>query len=304
MPKITMQSVPPAAPAPRKVSASGPGRVAGTKPNNVSLSSRIVGLDEGLGEGLTVLLYGRSGTGKTTFWATFPAPILVLICSGGVKPGELRSIDTPENRKRIKKLVLQSSADVTEVVETVAPDFATVVLDHTTGFADLVLSEIIGRRLPAQNSWGLVSQQQYGQLGLQCKETFRSLLSLSSNVVFVAQERSFGGKEEGMDPELVRPTIGAALTPTLTGWLNPACDYVVQTFIRPRSETKVMKMNAPGGKTKDVSTKVRLEGVEYCLRTGPHDVYHTKFRTPRGRELPDAIVDPSYDKLVEVIRGE
>src|SRR5262245_12287987 len=61
---------------------------------------------------LSVLVYGQSGTGKTTFAATFPGRTLWLLCSGGHKPGELRSIDTPENRRRIRAQIIRETGQL------------------------------------------------------------------------------------------------------------------------------------------------------------------------------------------------
>lgn len=249
--------------------------------------------------GIKILLYGKSGSGKTTLWATFPGPTLCLICSGGKRPGELRSIDTPENRKKITPKIINDSSDIVDLLKTV-DQYETVVLDHVTGFQDLVLKEILGiEEIPVQKGWGLASQQQYGQCTQQCKEILRTLLSLPQNVVIIAQEREFNTDNENTS-ELLSPVVGAALTPSLVGWLNPACDYICQTFLRPQMITKTVKM---GGKEQTVTS--RGKGVEYCLRTAPHDVFTTKFRLPRGanRELPEVIVDPSYDKLEKLIKG-
>jgi ABC-type lipoprotein export system ATPase subunit len=51
---------------------------------------------------IQLLLYGRSGTGKTTLWSTFPKPILGVICSGGQRSGELRSVSL-EDRRHIQR---------------------------------------------------------------------------------------------------------------------------------------------------------------------------------------------------------
>lgn len=249
-------------------------------------------------QSLHCLVYGESGTGKTTFASTFPGPILWLVCSGGNKPGELRSIDTPENRGKITPVVINSTQQMAAEVKRGA-GFATTVLDHASGLADLTLKEILGLdELPAQKRWGLAQQQQYGEQALRLKETFRALLNLPGNVVILAQQRTFGGKDDGLDPDLLKPTVGAALTPSVTGWLNPACDYVLQTYKRPKYATR---KNVVAGKT--IETQERVRGVEYCLRCEPHDVFMTKFRLPRGRELPESIVDPDYVKLIAVIEG-
>lgn len=242
-------------------------------------------------------MYGQSGTGKTTFAATFPDPILWLVCSGGNRPGELKSIDTPANRARITPKIIHDTAAVREYLRE-AGDYATVVLDHATGLADLILKELLHvEELPAQKGWGLASQQQWGQVALQCKEYFRAMLNLPNHVVILAQERTFGGKDDGLDPELVRPVVGAALTPSVTGWLNPACDYVVQTYKRPRTEVITTVV---AGKT--LRTTQRVKGLDFCLRVEPHDVYTTKFRLPGGVQI-DAIPNPSYDKVLALVEG-
>lgn len=239
-------------------------------------------------------LYGRSGSGKTTLWATFPKPILALICSGGATPGELKSIDSPANRKNIKAEIVEDSADVASLLET-AKDYRTVVLDHASGLQDMYLKEILGlSELPAQKGWGLASREQYGQCSLQTKETLRTLLSLDNHLVIVAQEREFN--TDG-DEELLMPYVGSALMPSVINWLGPAVDYMAQTFIR--AKTKVVEIKV--GKSVQHKQQ-RTGGVEYCLRVGPHDVFMTKFRTP-GRSLPDVIVNPTYEKIVKLIEG-
>jgi hypothetical protein len=286
MPKVSKQTVP---------KTTSPTRTSRLE----SVLERIAPIGFGDDDGLKVLLYGRSGTGKTTLWATFPKPILALVCSGGSKPGELRSIDTPEYRKTIRQVVLEGSREIISVTDALADDSlrcGTLVLDHASGLQDQVLKEILGlEELPAQKGWGMASQQQYGQCSLQCKELLRALLGLSCNVVIVAQEREFNTEA---DSELIMPFVGAGMTPSVTGWLNTAVDYIAQTFLRQREVTKEAKI---GGKV--VPTKVKTKEVEYVLRVGPDPVYTTKFRLPRGTPLPDVVVDPTYDKLIALIRG-
>jgi hypothetical protein len=259
----------------------------------------------GAADAVRMLIYGQSGTGKTTLAAKLPDPLLWLVCSGGSRPGELKSIDTPENRRRITPVIIDSMDRFVEAMRG-ADDYATVVLDHASGFSDLLIKEMLGldeipvskaKKAGKGESWSLVSQQQYGQLGVMLKETFRAMLNHRANVVILAQERTFGGKEDGLDPEVVRPFVGPALTPSVTGWLAPACDFVVQTFKRPRMEDVVTVVAG-----KELRTRQRGVGVEYCLRVGPHETFMTKFRTPGGVK-EDVIVDPTYEKLLEVMRG-
>lgn len=260
--------------------------------------ARVTGL-EVESTGIKLNLYGRSGTGKTTFWATFPGPILAIISSGSHRPGELRSIDTPEYRKKIKQVVLRESSEIQEIADYCSEnvgEFATIVLDHASGLQDLILKEVMNLdEIPTQLSWGIASQQDWGQVAMQVKERLRSLLGLPQHVVIIAQEREFNTDAES---SLLMPYVGSALTPSVVGWLNPACDYICQTFVRQRTVEKEVKV----GNTK-VKKRVPSGGVDYCLRTAPHDVFTTKFRLPKGTPVPEIIVDPTYEKLNKVITG-
>lgn len=262
-----------------------------------SVLDRISDIDFSDDEGISILLYGQSGSGKTTLWATFPGPILALIVSGGNKPGELRSINTAEYRKKVKKVELETSDELLEIIDFQAETglYKTLVLDHVSGLQDLCTHEVTGKPVAAQKSWGDMTQQQYGKVGLKTKECLRAMLGLACNRVVIGQERAFEGKE---DNEIVTPTIGVALMPSAASWLYPAVDYVCQTYKRQKTETTTSKLNG-----KEFTTTNKVKGVEYCLRTGPNEVYTTKFRIPKGQVLPESITDPSYTKIIKVING-
>lgn len=283
---------------PPSVAKQSPNAVRRTPTRAMSVVDRIQPIGFEADDGIKILIYGQSGSGKTTLWSTFPGPILSCICSGSKKPGELRSVDTPEMRKKIDSVTLQTVAEIAEVLHHVreSDKYRTVVLDHATGLQDLALKEVLGLdELPAQKSWGMATQQQYGQSSQQTKEVLRAFLNLDCNVVIVAQERTFGDENTS---ELIAPTVGASLSPAVVAWLNPICDYIVQTH--KRGKTEVVK-NTVANKT--VETLRRVKGVEFCLRTGIDDLYQTKFRVPRGTVLPDVIVDPDYDKINRLIKG-
>lgn len=254
--------------------------------------------------GVKVLGYGESGTGKTTFGGTFPGPILWMICSGGVGTGELRSLNTPELRKKIKQVRIEKSIDVMTLALHYRdlPDFNTIILDHATGLQHLVLAETLGLsqdQLPTQLSWGTATQEQWSIVAMQMKETLRSLLNMVRQHVFIiAQQREFEATKDG--DSIAMPNIGAAVSPSVLGWLNPACDYIVQTFKRANMDEVEIDLGAAGGKIKQM---VPGKGVQYVLRTAPHATFTTKFRVPKGQYLPDDVTDPDFNKLMKVING-
>lgn len=247
---------------------------------------------------LRMLLYGESATGKTTIWSSFPGPILALVCSGGNKPGELRTIDTPEFRKKIDARIVESTEQArADLAEAAGGRFATVVLDHATGFQDIVLKELMGWDATTTQRPILGGNKQiWSEVAVRSKDFLRDLLSLPCHVVVVAQQRTFGGEEES---DLIKPSVSAALTPAVEGWLRPACDYMFQTYLRPKMVERVKRME----NGKEIRTMERARGVEYCLRTEPHDVYRTKLRRSLRSEIPECIVDANFDKIMAVIRG-
>ena len=292
MPEITRQRPPLRnGPATRTTPASTP----------TSRSKGVARSAWDLADHVKMLLYGRSATGKTTLWATFPGPITAFVCSGGKNPGEMRSINTPEYRKKITPLIVDSSAQLRELLAGVrAEPPGTLVLDHASGLQDLTLREVLGvDELPAQKSWGLATQQQYGQSTAMCKDVLREMLNLPCNVVIVAQERTFGEDESADGLSIQRPTVGPAVTPSLAGWLNPAVDYILQSYIRPVVVEKTVTVAG-----KPSVQRTRGKGVEYCARTEPHDLYITKFRVPKGTAVPECIVDADYHKIKALLDGD
>jgi hypothetical protein len=248
----------------------------------------------GLSSRLACLVFGHSGTGKTTFWSTFPGPILAFVCSGSDNPDELMSIDTPELRGKIRAEIVKETQSVPDTLRAIGGKFKTVVLDHITSYQDLALREVLGvKELPAQKHWKMAEQKQWGVCTAMCKDTVRDLLAMTCNVVVVAQERVFG-KEEGIPVDVAQPWIGPAATPSLADYLRPTFPYVLNTFIREESKEEVIEQDGVS-----VTTTVPTGEIEFAMRIGPHQCYGTKFRSPR-RDLPKTIVNPTYDTIMRL----
>lgn len=262
-----------------------------TKTKKKGVLDRIAPIE--LREGLKVNLYGLSRTGKTTLACTFPKKLLLIGAEDGTK--------SVHNVKGVDFVRLESSQELRDVVEFLKEGkYKTGVLDTASSLQDLVLREILDlEELPAQLSWGLASRDQWGQCALKTKEMLRALLDLvdshEMNIVICAQERSFNTDEGG---DVIMPYVASAVSPSTVGWLNAACDYILETFIRQKTKEKKTTI-----KKKVMTRRVVVKGVEYCARTAPDAVYTTKFRAPKGLPLPDVIVDPSYAKIMKIIEG-
>lgn len=304
MPEIRRQK------PPAKVTSSGakttPTRTQ-TSRSNGSLLDRIAPVSQVDSGGLHVSLYGKSKTGKTRFISTFPKKVLIIGAEDGT-----RSIRTVEGVSFVR-LILNGSKEPEdgnfiyleqygELIDQLhgSEEYLTVAVDTASALQDLILCDILGlQELPAQRSWGMATREQYGECALRTKEMLRKLLSLKQNVVITAHERNFN---EEVSSELLIPSIGSALSPSVTNWLNGAVEYICQTFIREATED-VKTTLGTGSKQKTIVTKKKSGKFDYCLRVGPHAVFMTGFRLPPGFELPDFIVNPDYEQVAALVRG-
>lgn len=233
-------------------------------------------------------LYGRSGSGKTRFACSFPKPLLII----GAEDGTL----SVRGDKGVEFFPLEKSEELV-TLQTVYSNYATIVLDTATMLQDLILKEILGlEEIPVQKSWGMAKRDEYSQCGIKTKEFLRRMLEAKCHTVIISQEKEYDVKESL--PDLIVPYVGSALQPSTANWLHPSCDFVLQNFVRGRVERKEIKI----GKTVQESFETTDEP-EYCLRTTPHPVYLSKVRTPRGKEIRDVIVDPTFEKFEELVHG-
>lgn len=257
-------------------------------------AARILPLDEIQSGGIKMMIYGHSGTGKTRLMGTFGVlgKLLHIVCSGN-GTNETRSI---RGTKNIYAVELEDPYELPELIDYAAANgFETVTIDHITEFCSMVLARVLKLdKLPEQLSWGLAKQQDYQQMGLQAKELLRSLLDFPGNSLFLGQQRTYDMVEDE-DGSPLMPYVSISATPAVSGWLAPACDYIVQTYKDPTVTTVTKKIGQ-----KEVTKEIKGP-VGYFARTGPSEIYTTKFRVPLGVELPDVIEDPSYQKMAHLL---
>ncbi len=245
-------------------------------------------------------LYGTPKTGKTRFACTFPKPLLLI----GAEDGTASVVGT----KGVDFVQLEHSNEMFEIIEALKTGkYASVVLDTATKLRDLRLAEITGNRnVMVQKSFGIAGRDQYMQLASNMKDMLAPLLDLPRvmplNVVIIAQEQNLTAEGVGGgDSELIRPQIGSAVGKSVSDFINAECDYICQTLIREQTTERKVKV---GAMEKIVTEKTGKK--EYCIRIGPHEVYTTGFRIGMERrdDIPDFIVSPTYDKVVELIEGK
>lgn len=282
MPKVTQQIIKP----PKQVAVPAEKVLTGT------VLDRIAPISNHGGVKLNV--YGRGKTGKTRLACSFPKPLLLVGTEDGTK-----SVAKVKGVRFVRLYNSEELGIITEMLK--GGSFKTMVLDTAGGLQDMMMKELKGwDEMPVQRSFGMAERGDWMQVGTWWKERIRALVDLaentSLNVVIIAHERNFTEENSG---DLMLPTVGAALTPTVAAWLNGAVDYVCQTFIRQVEEEVEVELAG----IKQVMIQ-KTNKAEYCLRVGPHPIFVTGFRLPDDIVLPDVIVDPTFDKINALIQGD
>lgn len=254
-------------------------------------------------DGVKFLIFGMSGTGKTTLACDFPKPLL-LVRPEEVEDGS-RSVRTVPGVDVTPCMV--DPNQLSEVVEgqRSTGKYRTIVLDGVDRLQDLVTKKHMGLHdVPVQMTYMAVPEADWNIIGITLKAHIRDLLRLTvqgTNVVLLGGERSVG---EGDDRNKQRrfqsqaPHIMVSLTPSTTGWLHAICDYNVHTFTRP----KTIEVEGTVAGKKQKMTK-QIDQQDFCLHVAAHDLYMTKFRKPKEQELPTIMVDPTFAKLEALIAG-
>lgn len=241
---------------------------------------------------LSFVIYGRSGTGKTTIAGTFPGPILYL----DIKDRGTDSIHDVKNIDVMEVEVWDDFEDVYYFLKTNKEHgYKTIVIDTITQLQQMVMTDVMSKKKKSTQNvgdWGSMAKRDWGDVAAIMKEWIDNFVGLPiDNVVFLAQERADKPSEED-DDNLLIPEVGPRTMPSVASSLNAAVSAIGNTFIRIKRTKKEIN-----GK------KVEREKAVYCLRIGPNPIYTTKIRKPRHIEAPDYIEDPTYDDIMDVIEG-
>ena len=240
---------------------------------------------EHLPEVLAVLGWGRSGTGKTTFASSFPKPMLLLDIRE-------KGTDSISNVAGVKVARIEEWPEFEAVYWYLKKNpgmFKTVVIDQITTLQDLAMLQ--ARKNLGKDEDSLATKQIFGETGGLMKTwllNYRDLIDDETHIVFLAHDRKTGGGDEGGDDQ-IEPEVGPRLMPSVASFVNGMVKIIGNTYIREGY---------------NIENKRKVRFVEYGMRVGPHAYYTTKVRSPVGIASPDSIVDPSFEKLIAIMRGD
>lgn len=246
----------------------------------------------------SMVVYGRSGSGKTTFAGTFPKPLLLLDIND-------QGTDSISDVEKIDVMQVEAWQDFELAywyLKENPEDYKSLVIDTMSQLQELAIKKILLEKFKddeeAQSGWGSLSQREWGEVTSVMKTWITHYRNLPMEVVFIAQDRVFE-VDEDLDPEtMLDPEVGPRLAPSVTSHLNASVHAIGNTFIRRRIRQKEVKTRGTR------KTKIKeIPETQYCLRIGPDPVYATKIRKPKGIKVPSVIVDPHYEDILELIQG-
>jgi len=247
-------------------------------------SGRIVPIRES-SEWVSLVVYGRSGTGKTTFIGTLPKPLLVL----DINDRGTISIKAQPDTYVMEVTSWDEIEEVYWYLQSGNHPFKSVALDTVTQLQDLAIAKISG------DDGGVMSlsRRGWGEVAGLMRTWILNYRDLPLHKGFICQDRITGDDSDEM--EMITPEVGPAVSPSVAKTLTAAVDVVGHTFIREK--VVVVKTKQGGTKEKVVT--------EYCMRVGPHARYLTKIRREHiDKPLPQVVVNPTFDKIIKLMKGE
>lgn len=173
--------------------------------------------------------------------------------------------------------------------------YKTVALDTTTQLQQMLVVELFDSKVKEGKTvgdWGTMTKGDWGDVASRMKTWITNYRDLPCETVFICQDRVFNQSEEGDTEGMIDPEMGPALSPAVMKHLCAAVSIIGHTLIR----TRVVKRKI---KKKSIEREVK----EYCLRLGPSASHITKFRKPKSVEIPDFLIDPTYEDILGTIEG-
>ena len=231
-----------------------------------------------LGQSNLIIIYGKSGTGKTHLLATCPKPILYVQIGDdgsntisnvkGVKAVRVDNVD------QLKAVLLEARLDKT---------YKTVAVDTFS----LIVEEWIDANATQKKK--RVTIQMWGDIKSETAELVKLAHILARDKVVVLTCHEATDTIEGFEDEIapdVRPSVSKGARTYLEGMAN----YGLHTTILEKEKPM------PDGTTKTVMV--------HAVHLASSPYYWVKTQKPAGIKLPKMIYNPSYNKIMRLMRGD
>lgn len=267
---------------------------------------------------VTVAIYGRNRSGKTSLAAQFPKPLLFVSC----EPAHCGAVQSVSNMEGITLIhiepqkVFGKEMSGRQRLEAVAKELAgsnhykTVVLKTATSLQDLVLEEM-KVEFPNLAMTGKAAKDTWGMRANRLHDTLRAYLDLKKlmHVVIISQEKDHNpprDSESGF-PDLKAKLLqtmqeGSFMAPALGAanaqWLYDNCGYMMQLYEDEVTQEVIVPMNNPDGTPAEpVKTRMGTGKRARHLRLQYHPNFAAGGKWQYDPNLPEFVTAPDPQGL-------
>lgn len=233
----------------------------------------VVDIEE-FSQGKFVALYGKSGSGKTTLGATFPKPMLY------VKIGDDGS-SVIKDVKGVKAVEITEVSQIRQLIAELMKDkiYKSVFFDTFT----LIVNEWKNENIVSKKK--KMTQQSWGDLLIDTEKIIRELHKLSKLKWVIISGHEVTDSIEGMEDELL-PDVRMAVSKGARTYLEGMVNYGLHTIVIEKEIEK-------DGDIKTVT--------KHAVDIGPNPYYWTKFQSVKTKKVPKRMLNPTFDKLNELM---
>lgn len=223
------------------------------------------------------VLYGKSGAGKTHFLSTFPKPMLYLQFGddGSNTIGDTEGIDAIRitSLQQLKEIAQEARVDTY---------YKTVAVDTFS----LVVQEWLDANAVKKNK--RVSQQMWGDLKTDTEELIKEFKTLAINHIVVLTCHEVTDAIEGMEEE-ISPDVRPSVSKGARTYLESMANFGIHLTVLSKEK------DMPDGTTKTITA--------HAAHVAPNPYYWTKLQKPADIKVPQQVINPTYEKIVNIMKG-
>lgn len=231
-----------------------------------------------LGQRNLWVLWGKSGSGKTHFISTLPKPLL-YIQIGDDGSNTIAGVDG------IKAIRADTIDRLKQIGEELKKDktYKSVAVDT---FSMLVNVWIDANSTQKKKR---MTQQMWGDLKIETEELIKIYHQVAATHIVALSCHEVTDTIEGMDDEII-PDFGPSVSKGSRIYLQGMANYGIHF-------TKLQKTVI------DKETGEEKEVVKFAAHLGANPYYWTKFQISDTIKIPSTMVNPSYTKITNIIKG-
>lgn len=225
------------------------------------------------------VIYGKSGSGKTHVLSTFPKPMLYL------RVGDDGSSTISDDEEGIYAIEVANIQMLKEIALELRDDreYATIAVDTFS----MVVNEWTDENAVQKDK--KMTLQMWGELKTDQEELVKlfHMLASTRNVVLTCHEATdtIQGYEDELTPD-IRPSLSKGARTYLEGMAN----YGIHTTVIERDRIK-----------NDGTIQTKMSFAAH-LASSPY--YWVKTQKPAHVRLPKLVINPSYDKIMNLMGGD